>query len=102
MFFLFDEIPGKIHNRPYNNKKEGHSEEIKIFSEDTNKDFKNRVVIRSVEEEEVCIQNFVDEENRNTFAKKKQKYLWKTLYARFKSAGKKQKRIHNKQNMDRV
>ena len=43
LFFLFDKVPGKIHYRPDDHKKEGHSEEVKVFSEDFGKKLENGV-----------------------------------------------------------
>ena len=102
MFFLFDKVPGKIHYRPDDHKKERHSEEVKVFSEDFGKKLENGVSRGSVEEEEVCTEKLVDKEDRNTFAKKNEENLGKALYARSESAGKKKQRIHFQKNVNGV
>lgn len=102
LFFLFDKVPGKIHYRPDDHKKEGHSEEVKVFSEDFGKKLENGVSRGSVEEEEVCTEKLVDKEDRNTFAKKNEENLRKALCVRSESAGKKKQRIHFQKNVNGV
>ena len=73
--FSFRKIPGEIHKKPKNQKKGKEPDEVKFLSENGSKKFKNGVSGGSVKEKEICTQNFVEEINRNTFAKKEQKHL---------------------------
>ena len=100
LFFSSGKEPGKIHENPKNKKDRNTADEIKFFSENRSKKFKNRVSRGSVKEEEVRTDNFVKEINRNTFAKKKQKDLRKPFKIRLETARKQKKRIHNEQNVD--
>ena len=100
LFFSSGKEPGKIHENPKNKKDRNTADEIKFFSENRSKKFKNRVSRGSVKEKEVRTDNFVKKINRNTFAKKKQKDLRKPFKIRLETARKQKKRIHNEQNVD--
>ena len=102
LFFSSGNVPGKIHKNPKDKKDRNTADEIKFFSENRSKKFKNRVSGGSVKEEKVCSENFVKEINRNAFAKKKQKNLRKPSEIRFKTARKQKKRIHNQKNVNGI
>ena len=102
LFFSSGNIPRGIHKNPKDKKYRNAADEVKIFSENRSKNFKNGVVFGSVKEEKVCSDNFVKKINRNTFAKKKQKDLRKPFKIRLETARKQKKRIHNKKNVDRI
>ena len=102
LFFSFRKEPGEIHNEPNDRKKGRKTDEIKFVSENGSKNFKNRVSGGSVKEEKVYVKNFVEEINRNGFAKKKQKHLRKPSEIRFETACNKKKRIHNEKNVDGI
>ena len=100
--FSFRKEPGKIHKEPYHRKKGRETDEIKFVSEKGSKNFKNGVVFGSVKEKEVCVDDFVKKENRNTFRKKKGKNLRKSAEIGSESARNKKKRIHDKKNVDGI
>ena len=86
LFFSSGKEPWKIHKNPKKKKDRNTADEIKFFSGNRSKKFKNRVSRGSVKEEEVRTDNFVKKINRNTFAKKKQKDLRKPFKIRPETA----------------
>ena len=102
LFFSSGNEPGKIHKNPKDKKDRNTADEIKFFSENRSKNFKNGVVFGSVKEKEVYVKNFVKEINRNTFTKNKQKNLRNPSEIRFKTSRKQKKRIHNQKNVNGI
>ena len=102
LFFSSGKEPGKIHKNPKDKKDRNTADEIKFFSENGSKKFKNGVSGCSVKEEKVYVKNFVKEINRNTFAKKEQKHLRKPSEIRPETARKQKKRIHNQKNVNGI
>ena len=102
LFFSSGNIPRGIHKNPKDKKDRNTADEIKFFSENGSKKFKNRVSGGSVKEKEVCVKNFVKKINRNAFAKKKQNNLRKPSEIRLETARKQKKRIHGQKNVDGI
>lgn len=95
-------VPWQIKKQQNRSKNRQKAQQIKTFSQAVGEKGSDRIALRIIEKEKVCLQQPIQEKNRRCSCTQKSHYPADMMHLRAKSASKQKNRIEEQQNVNAV